>query len=312
MVFNTLFKYSDFQILFYQNKYLNRQVYTQVYNSMEQKNKVKKLAKKEANVPTFENERGIALDFATKVQQKFDRIVKAVVLFGSQAKNTARANSDIDIVIIIDDASVKWDMELIAWYREELGKLIQNSDYGRDLHINTIKLTTWWNDLMYGDPVVINIIRYGDVLIDVGGFFNPLKALLQEGRIRSTHEAVYVALERAPSHLLRSKASKIGSIEGIYWSMVDASQAALMTIGKLPPSNENIPEMLNETFVAKGMLKSEYSKAMRDLYNLHKGLSHGTVHDVPGKDIDEWYKVAESFLGEMARIINRIIDSQKK
>jgi len=273
---------------------------------VEKKNVIKKETKVSLNT-----DRDIAMDFAARVFKKFDKMLKAAVLFGSQAKNTSSSGSDIDIIIIIDDASISWDIELIAWYREELGRLINEVNYGKNLHVNTIKLTTWWQDLTYGDPVIINILRFGEALIDVGGFFNPLKMLLQQGKIKSTHEAVYVALERAPSHLLRSKMSKMGAIEGIYWCMVDSAQAALMTIGKLPPSPEHIAGMLDETFVSKGMLKAGYSKAMRDIYNMHKGIEHGSIHDIPGKDIDEWYKVAESFLNESAKIINSVIDNAK-
>ena len=49
--------------------------------------------------------------------------------------NYTPGKSDIDIIIIIDDASIKWDMELIAWYRQELGKIIQTNPYKKSLHI---------------------------------------------------------------------------------------------------------------------------------------------------------------------------------
>ena len=91
---------------------------------------------------TLENEKESAMKFAEQVHKKFDRMVKASILFGSQAKDTARPESDIDIVLIIDDASINWDLELIAWYREELGKVIAAQKRGNDLHVNTIKLTT--------------------------------------------------------------------------------------------------------------------------------------------------------------------------
>ena len=139
-------------------------------------------------LPTLKlkSEWDIAMDFSAKVYQKFDRLIKATVLFGSAARNNNIVGSDIDIIVIVDDANIKFDEELIVWYREELGKIIQENPYKRDLHINTIKLTTWWNDLLKGDPVVINILRYGEALIDSGGFFNPLKILLQEGKINIT------------------------------------------------------------------------------------------------------------------------------
>jgi predicted nucleotidyltransferase/uncharacterized protein (UPF0332 family) len=257
------------------------------------------------------DKKSIAMDFAEKVHKKFDRIVKASVLFGSQAKDTSLPKSDIDIILVIDDASIKWDLELISWYREELGKLIAAQNYSKELHINTIKLTTWWLDLLYGDPVVINVLRYGEVLIDSGGFFNPLKSLLLQGRIRSTPEAVYNALQRSPAHLGRSKIAVLNAIEGVYWSMTDAAQAALITAGKLPPSPEHIPLMLKTTFVDSGLLKISNVHSLKEIYLLHKGISHGEIHDIKGKNIDEWQDRAENFLLTMTKLIDDILDSKK-
>ena len=277
------------------------------------KNKIKIIRK----LPALErdkkpiNEKEIAMDFAEKVHKKFDRMIKASIIFGSQAKNTAKPSSDIDVILIIDDASINWDMELIAWYREELGKLISSQKYPRDIHINTIKLTTWWQDLIYGDPVVINVLRYGEALIDSGGFFNPIKALLLQGRIRSTPEAVYAALQRAPSHLARSRLSILNSIEGVYWTMIDSAQAALITAGKLPPSPEQIPQMLKETFVDNNMLKIEAIRDLREIYVLHKSIMHQEIHDVKGAEIDKWQERANTFLLEMTRIIDKLLESKK-
>ena len=261
---------------------------------------------------TLKTEKDSALDFAEKVHKKFDRMIKASILFGSQAKNTATSNSDIDIVLIIDDASINWDLELIAWYREELGKLIVAQHPSRELHVNTIKLTTWWQDLLHGDPVVINILRYGEALIDSGGFFSPLKALLLQGRMRSTPEAVYIALQRAPAHLSRSKIAILSSIEGVYWTMIDAAQAALITAGKLPPSPEHIPQMLKETFVDNNLLKIDRVRELREIYVLHKGIMHQEIHEIKGQEIDKWQSAAEKFLLEMSRIIDQILEANKK
>ena len=266
----------------------------------------------DTKVPGLVSEKDIALDFAVKVQQKFDKLVKATILFGSQAKNTATANSDIDIIIIIDDAAIEWDLELIAWYREELARLISDNKYAKDLHINTVKLTTWWQDLLYGDPIVINILRYGEAMIDSGGFFDPLKSLLIQGKIRSTPEAVYAALQRAPEHLARSKASEMGAIEGVYWAMIDSAQAALITAGKVPPSPEHIPMLLKESFVDKGLLDIESVRAVRDLYMLHKSISRGETKLIKGGEIELWQERAEKFLSTMTSIIAKILENSEK
>ena len=264
---------------------------------------------KKVNLPTFDlrNERDIAMDFATKVYQRFNKLVKSVVLFGSSAKQTNARGSDIDIIIILDDATIKWDQELIAWYRGELEKIIKANPYKIELHINTIKLTTWWDDLMRGDPVVINIIRDGDTLIDFGGFFEPLKFLLINGRIKATPESVYSLLQRAPMHILRSKASEIGAIEGLFWSMVDSSQAALIAVGVQPPSPEHIPAELKTSFVNSGKLKIKYVMWYRDLFMLHKKITHREITDLKGIEIDEWQNRANEFLQEMARLVNGAI-----
>ena len=257
-------------------------------------------------------EKDMAMDFAEKVHKKFDRVVRASVLFGSQAKGDGVAGSDIDIILIVDDAAIEWDLELVAWYREELAKLVSQQKYSAELHINTIKLTTWWEDMLNGDPVVINILRYGEALIDYGGFFNPLKALLLKGKVKSTPEAVNAALQRAPMHLLRSRIAAMSAIEGVYWTMVDSAQAALMTAGRMPPSPERIPEMLKDVFVDAGMLKMSYVKNLAELYSLHKSINHRQVVRLEGTEIDQWQETAEKFLGEMTRIIDVLLDARQQ
>jgi uncharacterized protein (UPF0332 family)/predicted nucleotidyltransferase len=266
---------------------------------------------KEKKYPKFRTEKDIAMDFATKVQRKFDHLIKATILFGSQTSGETKPGSDIDIVIIIDDAAINWDMELTAWYREELAKLIAEQEYSRDLHINTIRLTTWWRDLLHGDAVVLNIIRQGQVLIDIGGFFTPIKSLMIQGKIHSTPEAVYAALQRSPYHLTRSKLSLLGSIEGVYWCMVEAAQAALITLGKLPPSPEHVTKMLHENFVETGILKSELVKWYHNIYILHKQIAHGEVRHVKAQEIENWQNKAEAFMKKMVEIIDRLIEARK-
>tara|TARA_Y100000034_G_scaffold48778_1_gene60328 strand:+ start:2078 stop:2986 length:909 start_codon:yes stop_codon:yes gene_type:complete len=261
------------------------------------------------NFPTIDlrSDSEIAMDFATKIYKKFNKIVKSIILFGSTAKNESVSGSDIDIIIIIDDVSIKWDQELIVWYREELEELIKTNPYKKDLHINTIKLSTWWEDLMKGDPVVLNVIRDGRSLIDFGGFFEPLKYLLVTGKIKSTPEAIYNLLQRAPMHISRSKASELGIIEGLFWSMVDSSQAALIAAGVTPPSPEHIPMNLKQTFVGNGKLKTKYVVWYRDLLVLHKEIVHGKITELKGVEIDEWQDRSEDFLRTMAKLVNDIV-----
>lgn len=281
------------------------------------KTNLKNKAKKETNIKRFsakqiptlqlKNERDIAMDFAQKVYTKFDKMIKAIVLFGSSVKHTNIVGSDIDIIIIIDNATIKFDERLVVWYREELGKIVQQNPYKKDLHINTVTLTTWWNDLIRGDPTVVNIIRYGNVLIDFGGFFSPLKALLEQGKIKPTPKAIYTCLNRVPDHIKLSKQAEISAIEGSYWAMVDTAQALLMAIKILPPSREHIAILLKENFVDKNLLKLKYVTDFRDLHDLDRRVMHGEIKDIDGSIIDSWQNKAENFFNTGMKIIQEII-----
>ncbi len=272
--------------------------------------KITKAKEKEFPTLKLKNEQDIAYDFAVKAYEKFGRIIKSIILFGSAVKGKMKKGSDIDIIIILDDCTILWDAELIAWYREELGKLIKANPYRKPLHINSVRLSTWWTEMIRGEPVIINIIRWGQPLIDFGGFFTPLKVLLAQGKIKSTPEAIYVILQRAPLHLARTKASLLNSIEGLYWAMVDSSHAALIAAKKLPPSPEHIPNMLEETFVKQKLLNSKYVSWYEELYKIAHDILHGARSEIRGSEVEEWQGKTDEFIGEMAKIINKIITKE--
>jgi len=279
------------------------------------KSKGKEISKKDKkNYPTLnlKTDHEIATDFAIKIYKKFDKVIKSVILFGSVEKEKQTIGSDIDIIVIIDDVSLKWDQELISWYREELDKIIQANPYAEKLHINTIKLSTWWDDLMQGDPVVLNIIRSGFPVLDYAGFIEPLKFLLLQGKIKGTPEAIYQCLQRAPSHLARSKAAELAAIDGVYWAMVDAAHAALISVNYFPPSPEHVIVDLKKAFVDRGILKSKYVDWYKNIYYLHKKIDHKEYSEVKGSEIEEWQKKAKEFMEEMISIVKKVVDYKNK
>jgi predicted nucleotidyltransferase/uncharacterized protein (UPF0332 family) len=270
----------------------------------------KKVVKKiKPTYPTLnlKTEHEIAMDFAVKAVKKFTNMVKSVVLFGSVAKKEMTKGSDIDIMIIIDDVSIRWDQELVAWYRQELEGILEGNPYKAKLHINTIKLSTWWEDLIKGEPAVLNMVRKGEVLVDDSDFFKPLKYLLLTGKIKATPEAIYTCLQRAPSHLARSKASRLMAVEGLYWSMVDAAHGALIAANEFPPSPEHIFGYLKRAFVDTGKLKMKYAVWFRDLQYLHKKIDHKEIGELKGVEVDAWTERTEEFMDVMIKLVKSLI-----
>lgn len=276
------------------------------------------MAKKKTNTPIkpakkLISDYDIAYDFATKVYQKFDKIIKSIALFGSVSKGTSvstpNEKSDIDIIIIIDDCAVQWDEELIAWYRAELAKIIDNNKYSKDIHISSVTMTSFWHDIKTGEPVSINILRSGQPLIDFGGFFNPLKVLLARGFIKPSPEAVYTTLKRAPIHLARSRYNVLSAIEGLYWGMVDAAHAALMAAHETPPSPEHIPEMLRNNDRIR--IKEKYIKDYEDIYHLAHSVTQGNITAIAGSKIEEYDQKANLFVQKMIDITKELLGDEK-
>lgn len=267
--------------------------------------------KNSLNTMLLINERDIAMDFATKAYKEFNTMVKSIILFGSSARKDVTEKSDIDIIILLDDVSIKFDEELISWYRKRLAILLNQNKYQRPLHISSVKLSTWWDEMLRGDPVVINVLRYGEPLLDVGGFFNPLRILLKEGKIKSTPEAIYTLLERSPSHLVASRASMLKAVDGIYWSMVDAAHAALIAANIMPSSPEEINEVLTINFVDTKLMDKKFVKYYDVAYKLSKEISHGERTSIEGKYIDELFGWADEFLREMSKLTEELVKNRK-
>ena len=268
------------------------------------------MAKKKKEVSVSESEK-IALDFSTKVYKKFKEIIKSIVLFGGVAKEKISKKSDVDLMIIIDDCTIQWDQELIAWYREELAKLLNAQPYKKKIHLNTVTLTTYWEEVKAGEPVAINALRYGKALIDFGGYFEPLKVLLARGRIRPTPEAVLTNLRRAPLHIAKTRFSIVSAVEGLYWAMVDSAHAALMAANQVPPSPEHIGILLNDLFVKHKELDKKYVQTYEEMRKLVKEITHGNIKHIKGREVDNHIKIVEEFVQEMTDLTEKLLKGEK-
>ena len=255
--------------------------------------------------------RDIAYDFAVKVYKNFKEVIKSIVLFGSVPKKEMTLESDIDILIIVDDATIKWDDELIGWYREELSRLAAKEKYIKKIHINTVTLTAFWNEIREGEPITINVLRYGEALIDFGGFFEPLKALLASGRIKPSPESIFVTMERANNHVLRANALMLNAVETLYWAMVDSSHSALMAKYVIPPSPEFIPELLTETFVKTKMVDKKYVQWFMDMHKISKGITYSEITRMSGEKFEELQKKTEEYVRVFTDLTQFLIRNEK-
>jgi len=130
---------------------------------------------------------------------------------------------------------------------------------------------------------------------------------LQEGKIKSTPESIYTLLQRAPTHIARTRGAMLASVDGLYWAVVDSSHAALIAANVMPPSPEHIPEILTQEFVKKGLLKEKYVSFYSEIHEIAKDIIHGKKVEIKGEKIDQYLILADDFMGQMAGIIDKVL-----
>lgn len=248
-----------------------------------------------------EDDLDLARQFAKKAHREFESIVKAIILFGSTARGKQSDKKDIDILVIVDDVSIPVTSELIEAYRVIMERLI--IDTSPKLHVMSLKLSTWWEYIRASDPIAINILRDGVALIDTG-FFDPIQKLLYYGRIRPSKEAVYTYFARSPQTLHNSKWHLLQAVIDLYWACIDASHAALMVIGEVPPAPDHVDDLLREKLAKNGLIPKKCSQTMNKFYKLYKDITYRRITEISGKEFDSLYKEADEFVTELRRFID--------
>ncbi len=243
----------------------------------------------------------IARKFAKIMYKELGGFIQCLVLFGSAAQQSKNPKRDIDILVVLDDVRIKFSKELVETYRILTEKAITNVDPQR-LHIQSMKLTAFWEYVRAGDAVAINILRSGVALIDTG-FFDPLQALLDQGRIRPSDESIFTYLTMSPASMHRSKQHILTAAVDLYWAAIDSAHAALMTLGETPPSPDHISTMIEDKLVRPGHVHRNTAKIMQELYKVFKGIVHRDVKDISGRDYDDLRKKADEFVKEMKAFV---------
>ncbi len=256
--------------------------------------------------PRYEkHEIDIALSFAKEAKKEFKDILKAIILFGSAARktnNSAPKTNDIDVLIIIDDVRIELGPELVQTYRIILEKIVAKTS--KKLHVTSLRFTNFWEYVRAGDPIAINILRDGIPILD-SGFFEPLQILLYQGRIRPSAESIQNYMALAPQTLQNSKQHILQATLDLYWAVIDAAHAALMSVNEIPPSPAHVADMLEEKLVKKGLINKKHAYTMRNFYSLGKSIMHGELLQISGDQYDTYYKEAFSFVMEMKTFIEK-------
>lgn len=241
----------------------------------------------------------VCYDFTKLIHKELGDIIKAVVLFGSATKKDDP--HDIDVLIIVDDIQILFNQEMQVAYRVVVENCVKA--VSKRLHVTTLRFTNFWEYVRTSDPLLVTVLRDGMALIDTG-FFAPLQILLRQGRIRPTQESIWAYYSRAPQLLTSSKAKILFSMVDLYWAVIDAAHAALMSAAVVPKTPEHVPDLIREHFVDKGLLDARYADIVETFYNLQKDIQNRKIERISGARADELHGQADDFVKRMRLFLN--------
>lgn len=185
----------------------------------------------------------IVYKFAQQVYEKLGILLKAVILFGSAAEEKDKEQSDLDVLLILDDLATDWEMvkPVIEKY---LDSLLKKEEFSK-IHLNAVTLSFFWRAIIKRDPIAINIIRVGIPIFD-SGFFSPLKKLLSTGLLGPTRETILDYANKVEYDYGSYLGYKIKALEFLYWVFTHSAQAAIMLLYNEIPPPKYVPMYLKK------------------------------------------------------------------
>ncbi len=260
--------------------------------------------RKHPNIPKFiSTDYELAKKFALALEVELKTFLKSAILFGSTARVEHPVyEPDIDVLLLIDDLTQILSPEVIQSYRV----IVENtaSKISKRLHITTLKLTSFWESVRNGDPIVINMLRDGVPLFDVG-IFEPAQQLLFQGKIRPTKESIWTYFTRAPASVLNAEWHIVQATLDLYWAVIDASHAALMKMGEVPPIPKMVPGLLDQKLVKRGLLNKKHVITMEFFYKLAKKIMHRELTKISGNEFSKYKKRAKEFINDLKKVVER-------
>ncbi len=255
-------------------------------------------------------------DVCSQILHKHGNKIKAIWIYGSFARGEAKPSSDIDIMTLVDDATIDVSNDELSRMNSEISDIsgFAKEKTKANIHFQPAKrLTDWWDLLRSGEPWVFTSMRDALPVYDPSGYVEPLSRLLKEGRMVGTLERSQMLIQRAPSRLEDVRKIFLEDITAdLLFAMVESGQAVLMFYGVAPPSAKNLGSALRKHFVSKKILENYYADLVDDFYAVTRKIDHGELTKLSAKEIDAWVSKARGFIYRMEEIFAELEIEKKR
>ena len=249
--------------------------------------------------------------FSKEIVKELDILVKSVVWFGSAVRggfapgkkslrDDALFGSDIDVLIIFDDQINVMNPEVITAYRIVTERTA--AKISKRLHITTMPLTKFWDYSLKGDPILINMLRDGTAVYDVG-CFGMAQKMLGSRKVVPSRELIWIYLARGPMSISNAKWNVRQAVIDLYWAVFDSAHSALLHHGIVPDTPEDLIPLVKHHLVSKGILHKRYLSKLSEFINVGRMLMSGEVQKVSGDHYDRYRKEAHDFMEAVKAVI---------
>ena len=132
-------------------------------------------------------------EILNRLHERFGESLQSVALFGSQARGTGHAFSDIDLLIVLKDAprELRGRRQLASSIRRQLGLPIDSTILRTDAFVYSVR---------YLAPLMIELARDYEVWYDRDGFFcgniGFIQALMRQGKLVEMQAGVWKFTEK--------------------------------------------------------------------------------------------------------------------
>ncbi|HLE07617.1 MAG TPA: nucleotidyltransferase domain-containing protein [archaeon] len=247
--------------------------------------------------------------------KEFPGAIKAIWVYGSAARGTAKPTSDIDMMVLLDDVQKEISSGIIEMIDGRLLELTKKMQKEKKVNFHAQapkKLSDWWDLLRSGEPWVFTSMRDAIPIYDPSGYIEPIQRLLSAGRMHGTWERSHMLIERAPFRLQSARKIFIEEITAdLLSAMVDSSHAVLMYAGTAPPSAPQIGAEMRRQFCEKNLLEPGFPELYEDFFETVKKIEHGEMTKVSGKELDKWIGRTKAFIIRMEGLF-AVLETEKK
>jgi len=238
-----------------------------------------------------------SVKFTNEIRKKFGEIVKSVLVFGSVAKGEIKKTSDADLLVILDDTATKTSSDLTE-IRENILTIASSF---KDLHIQTIYLTEFWDWIRKGSPEIVNYLKYGLTIYDTG-FIKPIQRMLSLGLIPPSEEAVRIKAMASEIRLKKIKEDLKSIIFDLRYCASDIIQATVMFLYRAQPDPKEIGSYLKK-MVEEGKLEEEWVNKWEEINKLWKDVEHKIIEEIDGNYLQKALSLAIEIINRFRKFL---------